>query len=67
MEMAEKLGPRIDCMSRVNGEMEVDRGRCIWDLIARSCLEHSSEVWWAGGKTVSKILKKIKKTLAGNE
>ena len=30
-EKAEKLEPRIGCMSRVNGEMEVDRGRLIWE------------------------------------
>ena len=28
-EKAEKLGTRIGCISRVNGEMEVDRGRLI--------------------------------------
>ena len=33
------------CMSRVNGEMEVDRGKLIWELLARTCLEHTSEVW----------------------
>ena len=41
---------RNGCMSRVNGGMEVDRGRLIWELIARPCLEHASEVWWTGGE-----------------
>ena len=38
------MGGRIGCMSRVNGEMEVDRGRLVWELLARPCLEHASEV-----------------------
>ena len=43
-EKAEKWGARIGSMSRVNGEMEVDRGRLIYELLARPCLEHASEV-----------------------
>ena len=31
---AEKWGARIGSMSRVNGEMEVDRGRLIWEFLA---------------------------------
>ena len=61
-EKAEKWGARIGCMSRVNGEMEVDRGILIWELLARSCLEHSSEVWWTRGKAAWKIQENI----AGN-
>ena len=38
-EKAEKWVARIDCMSRVNGEMGVDRGRL------RPCLEYTSKVW----------------------
>ena len=58
---------RIGCISRVNGAMEVDRGRLIWELLARSCLEHVSEVWWTRGKEACKNLgKKFKRTLAGN-
>ena len=38
-EKAQKWGARIGCMSRVNGEMEVDRGRLIRELLARSCLD----------------------------
>ena len=45
-------------MSRVNREMEVDRGRLIWELLARPCMEYLSEVWWTGGKTVCKNLGK---------
>ena len=39
-EKAEKwvVGARIGCMSRVNGEIGVDRGRLIWELLARPCL-----------------------------
>ena len=44
-EKDEKWGPRIGCMSRVNGKMEENRGRLIWELLAMSCLEHAAEVW----------------------
>ena len=53
---AEKWGPRNGCTSRVNGEMEVDRDRLIWELLSRPCLEHASEVWLTGGKVACKKL-----------
>ena len=56
-EKAEKLEARIGCVSRVNGVMEVNSGRLIWQLLARPCLEHASEVWWTGWKTACKNLK----------
>ena len=56
-------GARIGCMSRVNGEMEVDRGRPIWELLARPFLEHASEVWWAGGKATCNSLKTIQENI----
>ena len=46
-------------MSRVNGEMEVERGRLIWEQLARPCLECAFEVWWTGWKAVCKNLEKI--------
>ena len=33
-------------MSRVNGEMVVDSGIILWELLVRPCQEHASEVWW---------------------
>ena len=57
-EKAEKWEARIGCMSRVNGEIEVDRGRFIWELLARPCLEHACEVWWTGGKAPCNNLEK---------
>ena len=36
-------------MSRVNGQVEVDRGRLVWELIGRQSVEHAAEVWWSGG------------------
>ena len=32
-EKAEKWRARIGCMSRLNGEIEVDRGTLIWELL----------------------------------
>ena len=60
---AEKWGARIGCMSRVNGEIEVDRGRLIWELLASPCLEHASEVWWTGRKAACKNLEKIQENI----
>ena len=57
MEKAEKWEVRIGCMSRVNGEMELERGRLIWELLARSCLEYASE------KAVYKNLEKIQENI----
>ena len=42
-EKAEKWEARIGCKSRMNREKE-DRGRFIWELLARPCLEHASEM-----------------------
>ena len=36
-------------MSRVNGQVEVDRGRMVCEHLARPCLEYAAEVWWTGG------------------
>ena len=44
----------------------MDRDRPIWELLARLCLEHASEVWWTGWKAACKNLEKIQGTLAGN-
>ena len=51
--------------------MEVDRIRLIWELLARLCLEHASEVWWTRGKATRKNLEKIqgnigRKLVGGN-
>jgi len=41
-------------MSRVNGHIEVERGRLKWELLARPSLEHAASVWWNEGKVASK-------------
>ena len=63
-------GGRIGCMSRVNGEMEVDRGRLMWELLAKSGLEHGCQVWWTRRKAacknnVKKIQENIGRKLVG--
>ena len=37
----------------------MDRGRFVWELLARPCLEHASEVCWTGRKAACKNLEKI--------
>ena len=46
-------------MSRVNGEIEVDKGRLISELLARPCLEQCIEVWCTGGNAECKSFEKI--------
>ena len=52
VEQAEEWAGKVEWMARVDGELEAERGRLIWDLVARPALEHAAEVWWPGGKTV---------------
>ena len=54
VEQAEEWAGKVEWMARVDGELEAERGRLIWDLVARPGLEHAAEVWWPGGKTVGK-------------
>ncbi len=53
-------------MSRVNEEMEVDRGRLIWELLARAYLEQAFGVGEQEGRQHARTWKKFKRTLAGN-
>ena len=52
------MGARIGCMSKVNGEMAVDRDRLIWELLASPCLEHASECGGQEGRQRTGIWKK---------
>ena len=58
-KMADK-GRRVDWkgewMSRVNGLVEVDRGRMLWELLARPSMEYAAEVWWTGGHSACRKL-----------
>ena len=31
--------------------MDVERGRLIWELLARPAFEHAAEGWWKGGES----------------
>ena len=35
--------------SSVNGQVEVDRGRMVWECLVRPSMEYAAEVWWTGG------------------
>ena len=58
-EKAEEWAGRTEWMSRVNGQIEVERGRLVWELLARPSLEHAASVWWTGGKVASKRLEAL--------
>ena len=32
-------------MSRMNGQVKVDRGRMVWEHMGRPNVEHAAEVW----------------------
>ena len=42
---AEEWIGRVTWMSRVNGLVEVDRGRKVWELLARPSMEYAAKVW----------------------
>ena len=48
---AEEWIGRMTWMSGVNGQVEVDRGRMTWELLARRSMEYAVEVWWTGGSS----------------
>ena len=41
----EELVGKVIWLSRVNCQVEVDRGRMVWELTWRPSVEHSAEVW----------------------
>ena len=43
--MAEEWIGRATWMSRVNGQVEVDRERIVWELLAGQSMEFAAEVW----------------------
>ena len=49
-KMAEEWIGRVAWMSTVNGQVEVDRGRMVWKLLARPSKEYA-EMWWTEGRS----------------
>ena len=47
---------KVMWMSRVNGQVELDRGQMVWEFMGRLSVEHAAEVWWSGGRSVSRKL-----------
>ena len=47
---------KVMWMSRVNRQVEIDRGRMVWELIGRPSVEHVAEMWWLGGHSVCRKL-----------
>ena len=61
--MATKLkewAGKTEWMSRKDGQIEVERGRLVWELLARPSLEHAAEIWWPGGKIANRNLEAVK-------
>ena len=58
-EKAEEWAGKTKWMSQVNGQMEVERGKLVWELLARPCLEHAASVWSTGGNVASKMLEAV--------
>ena len=53
---AEEWIGKVIWMSRVNGQVEVDRGRMVWELLARPSMEHIAEPWWIRGRSACRKL-----------
>ena len=53
---AEEWIGRVTWISRENGQVEVDRGRMVLELLARPSMEYATEVRWAGGHSACKKL-----------
>ena len=63
---AEELVGKVMWMSRVNGQVEVDKGRMVWEFIGRPSGEHAAEVWWSGGCSACRKLESAQMTLVGD-
>ena len=50
-------------MSKKDGQIEVERGRLVWELLARPTLEHAAEILWPGGKTANRNLEAVQEKL----
>ena len=50
-------------MSRMNGQVDVDRGRMEWELLARPSMEYAAEVWWTGVHSACKKLESAQMTV----
>ena len=46
-------------MSRKDGQIEVERGRLVWELLVRPSLEHAAEIWWPGRKIANRNLEAV--------
>ena len=44
-EKAEEWAGKTEWMSRKDGQIEVERGRLVWELPARPSLEHAAEIF----------------------
>ena len=66
---AEEWIGRIAWMSKVNEQVEEDRGRMVWDLLAGTSMEFAAEMWGAGGHSACRKLEssqiKISRRLLG--
>ena len=58
-EKAEEWAGKTEWMSRKDGQIEVKRGRLVWELLASTSLEHAAEIWWSSGKTANRNLEAV--------
>ena len=43
----------------MNGQIEVECGRLIWELLVHPSLEHAASVWCTGGKVANRKLETV--------
>ena len=56
-QKAKEWAGKTEWMSRKDGQIEVERGRLVWELLAKLSLEHAAEIWWPGGKAANRLFK----------
>ena len=61
---AEEWAGKTEWMSRKDGQIEVERGRLVWELLAKPSLEHPAEMWWPYGKIANKNLEAVQEKWA---
>ena len=62
-EYAEEWRFTFNAVKSKDGQVEVERGRLVWELLARPGLEHAAEVWWPGGKAVNRRLEAVQERI----
>ncbi len=62
-EKAEEWAGKVERMCRKEGQVEIERGHLVWELLGRLGVEHAVEIWWPGGKTANKKMETVQERI----